>query len=562
MASNILIKRSTGSTAPGSITFGELAITTGANGTQANAGDRLFVGDNNGAAQIVGGRYFMDMLDHVHGTLTASSSVLVDSNSKIDQWNVDDITLDANVITTSTTDADLIFRANGTGKLVIEDGQELEFGTTGDVELSFNDSDAVLDIKRVAGTPDLRIADDMKLNFGNTKDASIRYDETTSDKIQVEGADWNYATGVQVNYADTTDASNVSTASVSFAGGIGVAATAWIKDLKVDDNTVLGTADTDTLEVNATTTFQNGVTFNGTTNISGNTTQSGSIEIDNLKLDGNVLSTINSIQELIIDPFPAGGDADGLVIIKGDLQIDGTTTTVNSASMSVNDPTIELGDPTTPVTVKTLATFAGNATVDVAVDAVEQLSVGDSITGTGIPGGTTISAINTGTKTITLSAAITADQVVGATLTTVRGADDAMDRGVKIHYNASGTNKFGFFGYDRTGGADGLGAWTFIEEATDTGTVFGLAGANRGTVLIGDLELDTDLEVQFGGTGASTFTTNGIVFGNGASPMQVTAAANMASPGSGDDATTSYQVLTVTSAGIPVWTNTLDGGTF
>ena len=169
MASNILIKRSTGSTAPGSITFGELAITTGANGTQANAGDRLFVGDNNGAAQIVGGRYFMDMLDHVHGTLTASSSVLVDSNSKIDQWKVDDIELNANVITTSTTDADLIFRANGTGKLVIEDGQELEFGTTGDVEFSFNDSDAVLDIKRVgATTPDLRIADDMKLNFGNT----------------------------------------------------------------------------------------------------------------------------------------------------------------------------------------------------------------------------------------------------------------------------------------------------------------------------------------------------------------------------------------------------------
>ena len=562
MASNILINRSTCSTAPGSITFGELAVTTGANGSQANAGDRLFVGDNNGAAQIGGGRYFMDMLDHVHGTVTASSAAIVDSNSKVDQWLVDDISLDANVITTSTTDADLIFRANGTGKLVIEDGQELEFGTTGDVELSFNDSDAVLDIKRVAGTPDLRIADDMKLNFGNTKDASIRYDETTTDKIQVEGADWNYGTGVLVNFADTTDASNVATAGVTFAGGIGVAATAWIKDLKVDDNTVLGTADTDTLEVNATTTFQNGVTFNGTTNISGNTSQTGSIEIDNLKLDGNVLSTINSIQELIIDPYPAGGDADGLVIIKGDLQIDGTTTTVNSASMSVNDPTIELGDPTTPVTVKTLATFAGNATVDVQVDAVEQLSVGDSITGTGIPNGTTISAINTGSKTLTLSAAITADQVVGATLTTVRGADDAMDRGVKIHYNASGTNKFGFFGYDRTGGADGLGAWTFIEEATDTGTVFGLAGANRGTVLIGDLELDTDLEVQFGGTGASTFTTNGIVFGNGASPMQVTAAANMASPGSGDDATTSYQVLTVTSAGVPVWTNTLDGGTF
>ena len=559
MASNILIKRSTGSTAPGTITFGELAITTGANGTQANAGDRLFVGDNNGAAQIVGGRYFMDMLDHVHGTLTASSAAIVDSNSKIDQWLVDDIELNANVITTSTTDADLIFRANGTGKLVIEDGQELEFGTTGDVELSFNDSDAVLDIKRVAGTPDLRIADDMKLNFGNTKDASIRYDETTSDKIQVEGADWNYGTGVQVNIADTTDASNVATAAFTVAGGIGVAATAYIKDLNVDDNTTIGTASGDSLTVNATTTFQNQVTFNGTTNISGSTQQTGDIQIDNLKLDGNTLSTINSVQELIIDPDPTT-DAGGLVVIKGDLQIDGTTTTVNSASMSVNDPTIELGDPTTPVT---LTASAAGSQADVVVDAVDQLQVGDSVTSTttGIPNSTTISAINAGTKTVTLSNNLSQTMAAGSVLVTVSGADDALDRGVKIHYNASGTNQFGFFGYDRTGGADGAGAWTFIENATDTNTVFGVTG-NRGTVVLGDLELDTDLEVQYGGTGASTFTTNGIIYGNTAGALQVTAAANMGSPGTGADVNESFQVLTVTATGVPVWTNTIDGGTF
>ena len=559
MASNILIKRSTGSTAPGTITFGELAITTGANGTQANAGDRLFVGDNNGAAQIVGGRYFMDMLDHVHGTLTASSSVIVDSNSKIDTWNVDDITLDANVITTSTTDADLIFRANGTGKLVIEDGQELEFGNTGDVELSFNDSDAVLDIKRVAGTPDLRIADDMKLNFGNTKDASIRYDETTSDKIQVEGADWNYGTGVQVNIADTTDASNVATAAFTVAGGIGVAATAYIKDLNVDDNTTIGTASGDSLTVNATTTFQNGVTFNGQTTISGSTAQTGDIQIDNLKLDGNTLSTINSVQELIIDPDPTT-DAGGLVVIKGDLQIDGTTTTVNSASMSVNDPTIELGDPTTPVTLT--AEAAGGQAI-VVVDAIDQLQVGDSVTSTtaGIPNSTVINAINTGTKAVTLSNNLSQTMAVGSVLVTVSGADDQLDRGVKVHYNNSGTNQFGFFGYDRTGGADGAGAWTFIENATDTNTVFGVTG-NRGTVVLGDLELDTDLEVQFGGTGVGSFTSKGIIYGNGTGALQVTAEANMASPGTGADATTSFQVLTVTAAGVPVWTDTIDGGTF
>ena len=558
MASSILIKRSTGSVAPGTITYGELAVTTGANGTQANAGDRLFIGDNNGAAQVVGGRYFTDLLDHVHGTLTAGSTVIVDSNSKIDNWLVDDIQLNANVITTSTTDTDLIFRANGTGKLVIEDGQELEFGTTGDVQLQFVDADAALKITRVgATTPDLLLDDDMKLYFGAGKDGSIRYDEATSDRIQVDGADWTYGTGVQVNYADTTDASNRTTASVTYAGGIGVAATTWTKDLRVDDSVILGTDSTDALTVNSTTVFQNGVTFNGQTTITGNTAQTGEITIDQLKLDGNVLSTTSGT-ELIIDPFPAGGDADGLVIIKGDLQIDGTTTTVNSANMSVNDPTIELGDPTTAITVTTNAT---SGATDIIVDRVEGFTVGDSVTGTNIAGSTTISAINTGASTLTLSAAITGNIASGQALTVTRAADDALDRGVKVHYYGGAGAKFGFFGYDRTGGADGLGAWTFIEDATDTNTVFGVNG-NRGTVVLGDLELDTDLEVQFGGTGASTFTTNGIVYGNTAGPLQVTDAANMANPGTGNDATTSFQVLTVTAAGVPVWTNTIDGGTF
>ena len=558
MASSILIKRSTGSVAPGTITYGELAVTTGANGTQANAGDRLFIGDNNGAAQVVGGRYFTDLLDHVHGTLTASSTVIVDSNSKIDNWLVDDIQLNANVITTSTTDTDLIFRANGTGKLVIEDGQELEFGTTGDVQLQFVDADAALKITRVgATTPDLLLDDDMKLFFGAGKDGSIRYDEATSDRIQVDGADWTYGTGVQVNYADTTDASNRATASVTYDGGIGVNATTWTKDLRVDDSVILGTDASDALTVNSTTVFQNGVTFNGTTTITGNTAQTGEITIDSLKLDGNVLSTTSGT-ELIIDPFPAGGDADGLVIIKGDLQIDGTTTTVNSANMSVNDPTIELGDPTTAITVTTNAT---SGATDIIVDRVEGFTAGDSVAGSNIASGTTISSINTGTSTLTLSAAITGNIASGQGLTVTRAADDALDRGVKVHYYGGAGAKFGFFGYDRTGGADGLGAWTFIEDATDTNTVFGVNG-NRGTVVLGDLELDTDLEVQYGGTGASTFTTNGIVYGQAASPMQVTAAANMANPGTGSDATTSFQVLTVTSAGVPVWTNTIDGGTF
>ena len=559
MASKLLVKRSTGTAAPGTIEFGELALTVGS-GTQANLGDRLFVGDNNSAAQVVGGKYYTDMLDQVHGVLTSDSAVIVDSNSKIDQWLVDDVQINANVIDTSTTDTDLIIGANGTGKVVFQDGQEVEFGTSGDLELVWDDSDGDLQVRRVSGgnaAASVLIQDDIPLKFGTGNDARVYYDETTTDKLRWAGADQQYDTGVQVTFADTTTASNSTTAAVMVSGGLAVGAKAWIKDLNVDDDVTIGTANTDTMTVNSTVTFAAGVEFQGTQTINATQNITGELTIDQLKLDSNILSTTSGT-EMIIDPFPAGGDADGLVIIKGDLQIDGTTTTVNSASMSVNDPTIELGDPTTVLTLTASAT--SGATV-LTVDRVVGLNVGDDITGTNIANSTNIASINSGAKTITLDQAITGNIDSGGTITAVRDASDGLDRGVKVHYHTGSAAQFGFFGYDRTGGADGAGAWTFIENATDTGTVFGVTG-NRGTVVLGDLELDTDLEVQYGGTGVSTFTQYGIPYGDGTNPLSVTAAANMASPGTGTDATTSFQVLTVTSGGVPVWTDTLDGGVF
>jgi hypothetical protein len=91
MATKIQIKRSTGTSAPATLKLGELAYTYGT-GTQGNNGDRLFIGeggaDGNGDANnitVIGGQYFIDQLDHVAGTLTASSALLVDSNKAIDE---------------------------------------------------------------------------------------------------------------------------------------------------------------------------------------------------------------------------------------------------------------------------------------------------------------------------------------------------------------------------------------------------------------------------------------------------------------------------------------------
>ena len=64
------------------------------------------------------------------------------------------------------------------------------------------------------------------------------------------------------------------------------------------------------------------------------------------------------------------------------------------------------------------------------------------------------------------------------------------------------------------------------------------------------------LGVGYGGTGQSSFNSDGIIYGNGGGALQATAAA-----GSSDQAYTN-QILTVTNSGVPVWASAVDGGTF
>ena len=90
MASKIRIFRSTGATAPGSLEYGELAVTVeqGTAGTSANKAGRLFIGNASGNPVEIGGEYTYKLMDHVHGVLTNSSVAIVDSNGQIDGWNV------------------------------------------------------------------------------------------------------------------------------------------------------------------------------------------------------------------------------------------------------------------------------------------------------------------------------------------------------------------------------------------------------------------------------------------------------------------------------------------
>src|SRR5210317_1577378 len=98
MSTVIQIKRSANTTAPSTLKLGELAYTYGT-GTQGNFGDRMFIGiggvDGNGDANeiaVIGGQYFSDKLDHVDGTLTGSSALIVDANLAINTLNIGNAT--------------------------------------------------------------------------------------------------------------------------------------------------------------------------------------------------------------------------------------------------------------------------------------------------------------------------------------------------------------------------------------------------------------------------------------------------------------------------------------
>ena len=93
--------------------------------------------------------------------------------------------------------------------------------------------------------------------------------------------------------------------------------------LNADGNVTLGDASADTVTVNGTTTFNAPVSFSGGTS--------------HLTLTGELRGPAT----FILDPAAVGDDT-GTVEIKGNLTVQGTTTTINSTTSVIADPVIEL----------------------------------------------------------------------------------------------------------------------------------------------------------------------------------------------------------------------------
>ncbi len=558
MASIIRVKRSTGASAPSGLNFGELALTIGA-GTQANRGERLFVGDDSTNVDIVGGKYYTDLMAHtagsVAGVTNAASAAngfvaILDQNRKVDQWNVDDLRIDGNTLSSQTTDKDIIFDPNGSGDVMIPDDTKLGFGGGAD--------------------------------GASAPDATIEYDENGADQLTFAGSD--------VRFNITTQSNSKDTGSVITEGGLGVE-----KNLNVGGN----------FNVTGLSTFSGGVII----------PPGQAITIGNIGISSNRIESLTGGgNQIFIDPFPSGLSNEGDVIIKGNLQVDGTTTNVNSTTVTVNDAIMKVGDVTSKRTV--MATVS-SGTNTITVDSVTGLQVADVVAGTSIPNNTTISAINTGTKVITLSANVTAGISTSKQLTITHAKDTNTDRGISFNYNTSsgvGNNKLGFFGMDdsATADTDGSRKWTYVPDATNTAEVIsGTKGyldikgiyyqsgdfATHGIVYFTNAGLQTsttapsaatftstqlltavtevtltlpsavsvtagDLITQTGGTqqGVVKSTSNSTTIVLIGVTGTFGTSADIAKNGATTSVTPSAVVVNYTNK--PVWTTTIDGGTF
>ncbi len=321
MATIIKIKRSSATTAPAALAQGELALTYGS-GTQGNNGDRLFIGtgtETNGEAaniDVIGGQYFTDMLDHVAGTVTASCAAIVDSNSKVDVWNVDNLTLNGNTVSSTDNAGDINITPHTTGDLVL-DGQKWP-----QADGSANQ------FLKTAGNGQLSWAAVPSGSFTLSADSGANDTFTTGDTLEFEGG-----TGIGTTVSDD---------KLSFAIDATVATLSGAQTLT---NKTLTSPIASGLALSDSSIVFEGATANEFETTLTVTDPSADRTITLPNVDGTVITTGN---------LSAITDAG---VFTGSIVIEGTTDDQWETTIAVTDPTADR----TWTVPNTSDTFAGTA---------------------------------------------------------------------------------------------------------------------------------------------------------------------------------------------------------
>ena len=437
----IKIKRSSGVVAPTALALGEFGYAYGT-GTQANAGDRLYLGtggESGGVANaidVVGGKYFADLADHVHGTLTASSAIIVDSNSKIDVLNIDNITIDGNTISSTDTNGNIVLNPNGSGTIELEAVVNFSGSTTFTGLLNADGGIAVDTNKFTVAdtTGNTAIAGTLDVT-GESTLASAIISDLTDNRVVIAGA-----SGAEDDANFTFDGTTLALVANYTQTGTGTVTGQWnVDNLRLDGN-VLSTTNTNgnlTLTPNGTgyvvisgnnglvipvgTTAQQAPAVAGAIRLNSESTQFEGYSGTNWSSLGGVRS-VDGLTYILAESSPANSD-DTLHFFVA------TGASTNKEAMTLDEDTLAILNTTTATSNTTGAlTVAGGASV------AENLYIGGNTVLTGdleVKGGdittdqTTFNLLNTTATTVNAFGAGTAISIGAATgKTTINNPTD------------------------------------------------------------------------------------------------------------------------------------------
>jgi len=453
MAQIVKIKRSNTTAVPTSLNQGEMAYSSDS--------DKLFIGQPGDAeVTVIGGKLYMNMLDHTAGTLTASSALIADANSKLDQLKVDNLTFNGNTISTSDTNGDMTLTPNGTGDLILDGVKWPQADGSANYILTTNGSG------QASWTAPAASSFTLSADTGTNDVFSTGETLTFSGGTNID----TVVTNNEITFNGRTDAATRSLVSATDAGGDG----SFAYNNSTGAFTYTGPS---AAEVRAHITAGTGVTYSsGQVSIGQAVATNSNVTFNNVTVDGTLATD---------DITATNITTSNNLIVTGNFTVNGTTTTVNTETMAVEDPLLALA--------------TGN------------------------------------------------------------NSADAIDIGLYGLYDTGGTDKYSGLFRD----ANDSGKWKLFKDLqavpTTTvntggtgyaaGTLVASIESSSATITGGTITGITDLAVADGGTGRSSFTSNGLLYGNGTGGVNATAA--------GADG-----YILISNSGTPTWSASIDGGTF
>ena len=318
-----ILSTDSNASSPSNLKVGEFAHSSHtASGIQGGSGNRLYIGagtENSGIASaihVVGGKYFTDLLDHVHGTATANSAVILDANKHLSDVSIGTLKIES---------------SGGSGQAITSVVTAMP-GSPTDNQLI-----TAQGVKEFMDTIDLSVAGDS----GTIAIDVFTGAATAEETLTIAGTTNEIETAASGNTVTIGLPNNITVGNnLSVTNNLDVTAQAEIASLNVEDLTnnrvVIAGLDGE-IEDDANLTFDGATLSVGVGNFTvaqatGNTNIEGTLTVK-----GNV-----TLGDSTSDTVQTGGN----LTVGGDLTVQGTTTSVNSTTTTLTDPVIELAKDT------------------------------------------------------------------------------------------------------------------------------------------------------------------------------------------------------------------------